>query len=207
MARKITFLLATVTLLTVAFSTTAWSQAAKPNSRLAAKADRWFDRHKYLKGLTILPHDSVNRVEFFLQYKKNPSRWDAAFAFLKNTNLDTIRVGKYKILGDEVVVNVSEVENRPLEKTKWEFHRKYIDLQYVFRGKETMGVAPLDSLVINNPYSESWDGGTGTFNGGSYYTMDSTRMQLFFPCDAHRPGIAVDGFNRVKKIVIKIKYN
>lgn len=194
-------------MLTVGSSTTTLAQSGSQNSKLSAKADKWFSHHKYLKGLTILPHESVNHVELYCQYKKNQPLWDAAFAFLKNTNLDTLKVGKYKLLGDDVFVNVSEGKNRPIEKTKWEFHRKYIDLQYVYDGKEVMGVTPIDSLEIESPYSDSWDGGTGKSNSGKYYTMDRTKLQLFFPTDAHRPGIAATDCKKVKKIVIKIRYS
>lgn len=193
--------------LLVSFAGAAWGRSeAEERTGVRAKATKWFNHYKYLKGLSIHPHSSVDIVEFYLQYQKNQPLWDAAFAFLKSNNLDSIKTGRYPILGDDVYANVSTADTYPIEKTKWEFHRKYIDLQYVYSGLEVMGVAPLDSIRVASRYSESWDGGTGTYNGGRYYTMDFTSFQLFFPSDAHRPGIAVGGPKRVKKVVIKIRY-
>jgi YhcH/YjgK/YiaL family protein len=170
-------------------------------------AKEWFSSKAYLKGSAVVPHDSVNQLAFYEHYQKFANRWDAALKFLDKDNLDTISPGKYKLLGDDVVAMVTEGTTRPFGDTKWEYHHKFIDLQYIYRGVERMGVAPIADLKQVGEYNEDKDVGFGDVDGGSYFDMDSKSFQLFFPSDAHRPNISVAGNDQVKKIVVKIKFD
>ena len=180
---------------------------AKKMENKQETVNKWFTSHCYLNGLTAYPHDSVNREAFYQHYQKHPERWDATFKFLRETNLDSLPVGKYKLLEDDVVVSVTEGTTRPMGNTRWEFHKRFIDLQYIYKGREMMGAAPIGSLTPTTPYDDTKDVGFGDVNGGSYYEMDSQSFQLFFPSDAHRPNIAVAGNDHIKKIVVKIKFD
>jgi biofilm protein TabA len=89
-----------------------------------------------------------------------------------------------------------------MEDVKWESHKKYIDLQYIIKGKEIIGVADASKATITKPYTVdviNYDA------DGKYYTTEPGKFFLFFPNDAHRPTIKVDGYDVVKKIVIKIQ--
>jgi hypothetical protein len=46
------------------------------------RAKAWFDGKAWLNGLNLLPHKSVNPMEFARQYHLHRSLWDSAFAFL-----------------------------------------------------------------------------------------------------------------------------
>ena len=144
---------------------------------------------------------SVNKDSFYVAYHRNKIAWDAAFAFLKNMNLDTLSAGKYPIMGDQVFASVTEAPSRKKEDVKWESHKHYVDLQYIIRGKEMIGVANTSKATIIKPYSPDVINYTAE---GDYYITDPGTFFLFFPNDAHRPTIKVDGYDVVKKIVIKI---
>jgi YhcH/YjgK/YiaL family protein len=139
------------------------------------------------------------------QYHKYKALWDKAFTFLKETNLDTIRPGKYPIDGDLVYASVTENPTKDLENAKWEFHKKYIDVQMVIKGSEKMGIVPLASTTVSEPYNEKKDVGFATSTEGNIYTVEPGVFLIFLPSDAHRPSIKVDGFDKDKKIVIKVK--
>jgi biofilm protein TabA len=68
-----------------------------------------------------------------------------------------------------------------------------------------MGVAPLDSATVTEPYNEAKDAAHYTA-GGKYYIATPVEFYLFFPAQAHRPNLGVPGYDVVKKLVIKIKY-
>jgi SSS family solute:Na+ symporter len=96
-------------------------------------------------------HPSVDKDSFNVAYHRNPNAWDAAFAFLKNANLAELKPGKYPIIGEQVFAIVTEGPSHPKDSTKWESHKHYVDLHYIIRGKETIGVADTSKAIITNP--------------------------------------------------------
>ena len=152
------------------------------------KAAQWFKNRGWApSGLTLQAHPSTDKAEFARQYAKNKTLWDKAFLFLKEHDLEKMVPGKY-----------------PIDSTDWESHRKYVDLQYIARGKEKIGVAPVPQATVTKPYDEVKDVANYS-SEGQYYVAEPGTFFLFFPQDAHRPGIVVDGYNTVKKVVIKVK--
>src|ERR1700761_9661096 len=148
---------------------------------------------------------SVNKVVFAEQYRKNKAAWDKAFAFMRDSDLAKMKPGKYAIDGDNVYATITDGPEKEFDKSAWESHRKYTDLQYVIRGKEKIGVAQVATATVTNPYDDSRDAANYTANG-KYYIATPMEFYLFFPSDAHRPNIHVNGYDTVKKMVIKIKY-
>ncbi|HZX58925.1 MAG TPA: YhcH/YjgK/YiaL family protein, partial [Mucilaginibacter sp.] len=148
---------------------------------------------------------STNYLEFAKQYQANKQYWDQAFAFLNDSKLDTLKPGKYVIDGENVYATITDAPSKTFEQSAWESHRNYIDLQYVIRGKEKIGVAPVTSATVIKPYDAGRD--AANYNAdGQFYIAAPGEFFLFFPGDAHRPNIKVDGYDTVKKLVIKIRY-
>jgi biofilm protein TabA len=186
-------------LLTVASCSHKTTGGASATSNI----DKWFKQKEYLNGLKAEPHESVDKVEFARQYNANKELWDAAFAYLKNTNLQTLPVGKYTIVPDKVTVSVTEDSTKSFEKTNWESHRKMVDIQYIVRGEEKMGVAPVSTAKVIKPYDEKRDAANYEVEG-KYYVSTPDKFFIFFPTDAHRPNITTGGNKPDKKIVIKV---
>ncbi len=107
------------------------------------EAKKWFKKKAWLNGVSLVPHTSINQQEFARQYQSNKAYWDKAFAFLKEHDLATIAKGKYPIDGENVYASVTEDPSKDFDKTNWESHRKYIDLQCIITGDEKMGVWPV----------------------------------------------------------------
>jgi biofilm protein TabA len=170
----------------------------------AHKAKKWFKKKEWLNGLSITPHSSIDKVQFAKQYYLNKAAWDKAFAYLKNTDLKNLTTGRREIDGDNVYASVTEAPTKDYDKTAFESHRKYIDLQLVITGEENMAKAPLSSVAVSKPYNEATD--LANYTGeGKIYTVPAGTFMLFFPTEAHRPNITPGGNKVVKKIVIKIK--
>lgn len=167
-------------------------------------AQKWLKSKEWNSQIKLDVHSSVNPVEFYKQYHANPALWDKVFQFLKNQNLDTLAAGKYPIDGDNAYASITEAPSKELDKAGWESHRKYIDLQYVIKGKEQIGVVPLSKATVTKPYDETKDGANYTAEG-TYYTAQPGTFFLFFPEDVHRPNIKVAGYDTVKKLVIKVR--
>ena len=168
------------------------------------KAKKWFNKKEWLGGLKLKPHKTVDVVEFAKQYHTNKVYWDKAFAFLKNSDLNNLKKGKYPIDGENVFASVTEDPTKDFDKTNWESHRKYIDLQYVINGEESIGIYPVSKATVTKEYDATKDAANYSAEGKKYSASPRTFF-IFFPSDAHRPNITPGGNKADKKIVIKVK--
>jgi YhcH/YjgK/YiaL family protein len=165
-------------------------------------AKKWIKKREWNSTrLNVQP--SVNAIEFYMQYHRNPGLWQKVFTWLSNINIDTLPAGKYPIDGDAAFASITEGPTNEFNKTTWESHRNYTDLQYIIKGREKIGVSPVNKAAVTKPYSDKRD--VANYRAeGSYHTAMPGIFYLFFPQDAHRPGIKVSGYPVVKKLVIKI---
>ena len=85
-----------------------------------------------------------------------------------------------------------------------EAHRKYMDIQYIVKGKEVMGWADLSACTPTVDFNEEKDIGmyTGDFE---YVTINEGICYVAFPEDAHMPGRHLDVPNDFVKVVVKLK--
>ncbi|HEY0273756.1 MAG TPA: YhcH/YjgK/YiaL family protein [Chitinophaga sp.] len=180
----------------------ATAQAKTPGEK---KARQWVQRRDWQPGYALQVYDSVNALEFYRQYHANKAAWDKAFAFLADPKTADLAPGKYPIAGDTVFASITEAPSKTLEQAGWESHRNYIDLQYVLRGKEQISVVPIEKATVTHPYDAAKDAANYTATGTDYIAAPGT-FYLFFPNDVHRPNVKVEGYDVVKKIVIKIRY-
>ncbi len=164
---------------------------------------KWFKSQDISKGLKPQPSSTINKDEFEKQYTANKAVWNKAFTWMKTQDLENLAVGKYPIDGDNAFASVTEMVDKNFVDTKWESHQKYIDLQYIIKGKEKIGIAPSAGAKIINPYNASKDVANYEINDANYATAVPKFFFLFFPADAHRPNIKVNE-EKVKKLVIKI---
>ena len=87
-----------------------------------------------------------------------------------------------------------------------EAHRKYMDIQYIVKGKEVMGWADLSACTPTVDFNEEKDIGmyTGDFE---FITINEGICYVAFPEDAHMPGRHLDVPNDFVKVVVKLKVN
>jgi biofilm protein TabA len=168
------------------------------------KAKKWFKQKEWLNGAPLTPHKAIDKVQLAQQYHLNKAAWDKAFLFLKEQNLQTISVGRHAIDGDNVFASVTEDPSKDFDKTTWESHRKYIDVQCIIRGEEKIGKCPLTKATVIKPYDENRDVANYSAKG-KIYTIPAGSFIIFFPSDAHRPNITPGDNKLVKKIVVKIR--
>lgn len=168
------------------------------------EVNTWFEKQEWLGGWQVQPDASVNRRSLAIHYLNNPRHWDQAFQFLKTANLHEMPLGKQELEGKHLFVSVDDYITKDKSETKYESHRKYIDLQYVIEGEELMGLTTLDKVKVSEPYNEEKDLAFYEFEGGEYITTTPKNFVIFFPEDLHRPVMKVNENSRVKKIVVKI---
>jgi len=128
-----------------------------------------------------------------------------AFEFLGRPDLQELPVDTYKIDGEWVYAMVAKDPGCKREDSLLETHEKYIDIQLVLAGLDTMGWKP--KSLCKQP-STAYDPETDL-----QFFMDepdvwlptaSGAFAIFFPEDAHMPLISP---GQIHKVVVKIAIN
>jgi len=196
-----------ITMVVLSFFGLAGSKdSSDPSSWSNKKIEKWFAEKLWSEGWNIAPDPSINKREFAISYFKNKQRWEKAFSFFKSNDLSKLEVKRYDIDGDNLFATVSEYLTKNEETTNFEAHRKYIDIQYVISGQETMNIAPLKTAKeIVAQYDATKDIEFLKVEKIVKHTANPSNFFIFFPDDAHRPGIREGVSSPVRKIVIKVK--
>lgn len=127
--------------------------------------------------------------------------------WLRNTDTMALPLTRHDIQGDEIFVNVMDMTTRPFEGSHPEVHQKYIDLMYWPEGGERIGVAPyLGSEAVFEARPENDIALLEEVANESFLVATEGCFGLFFPWDAHRPGLFLgDGPATSRKAVVKIR--
>ena len=175
---------------------------------LIKEAKAWAESGIWRNGFDkAKPHSSVNLVDFYLQYQKNPQQWQALFDYLAKTDLLSIPKGKHKIPGSDLVVSVEDSKNEPLEKRRSESHNKHIDFQYVVKGTERFGVIDHYSSTPNCKYRPDVIHYDYAPQKARFYDSNPGEFFIFFPRDWHIAKVANDTSDQaIRVIVIKVDY-
>jgi len=172
------------------------------------KAARWVKKGKWRNGFEqASPDSSVNIVEFYLQYKKNPAQWKALFKWLATSDLLNVLKGKHPLEGTNMVVSVEDSKNSELSKRKSESHYHHIDFQYVVKGIERFGIIDHNSSVPNCEYRPDVIHYDYDVAKTRFYDSSPDKFFIFFPSDWHIAKVKNDTDNQdIRVIVIKVDY-
>ena len=89
---------------------------------------------------------------------------------------------------------------------KFEYHKNYIDVQYILSGEEIIGWAHAEQMTITENYDAKKDicfGAVEKERMTPVY-MKAGRVAVFFPEDAHAPKLAANVLCNVCKVVVKV---
>ncbi|MBP3353511.1 MAG: YhcH/YjgK/YiaL family protein [Bacteroidales bacterium] len=143
---------------------------------------------------------AIKDLEKFLGLNKN---FTTVIEFLKNNNIEELPIGKTDVDGDNVFISTQEFEGKSKEVAKLETHVKYIDIQMPFSTTENIGWKNIYNLNLpTQPYNENDDIAFFDDEATSYIALQPGECVIFFPEDAHAPGIAN---GKLRKAVIKVK--
>lgn len=155
-------------------------------------------------------------LEHFSEYVKLHPRFRDAEVFLRKLlSIQNLQTGRYEWdteKPNEIFANVQIYKSKPFDAGVFETHKKYIDLQYVMSGEESLYLpnATTTSLVQRTPYQEKSDYSLQEILPQEDCTKLLLREGCFailFPGEPHAPCLETEkGSCEVKKIVIKIRY-
>ncbi len=131
---------------------------------------------------------------------------EAGLRFLKPADLQNMPPGKKAINGEKLFVIVSEYTTAAEASVKWEAHQRYIDIQYMVSGMEAMEYQCVANLELETRYDEAKDV-LFLRGAGNRFLVPSGFFVIFYPQDAHRPGLCVHHPQAVRKVVVKVMVN
>ena len=138
-----------------------------------------------------LYYDSVPRFREFMQ-------------FFNNNDLEELPACKIKIDGDDLFVNIMDFKGKDAAHCAMEGHRDYIDIQIPLGATETMGwKSQIDCEIVKEEYDEGKDMEIYGDKAQTMIDVPSGYFVIFFPTDAHQPGIAPG--KQYRKLIAKTR--
>jgi biofilm protein TabA len=129
------------------------------------------------------------------------------FAFLRQFD-GSQAMGRHEIDGDRVFALVQKYTTKPIESALYEAHRRYSDIQFIFNGRETILWAPLVTMSDQiMAYDDAKDAALWKCNptDSTLLRLSAGHVAVFFPQDAHAPGMEWNSSCEVVKVVVKVQ--
>ncbi len=140
------------------------------------------------------------------RYRGLSKNLDTAFDWLSRKSWKNLAAGKYPIEGEQVFALMQEYATKDPAVCRFETHRKYIDIQMMVEGEEIIEAMPSLFLKSAEPYVSDIEYYSAPIDHRAHsLAMNPECCAIFFPEDAHRPGLRIGSEPRqVKKIVVKV---
>ncbi|MCX6162316.1 MAG: YhcH/YjgK/YiaL family protein [Ignavibacteriae bacterium] len=127
-----------------------------------------------------------------------------AFDFIMKSDIENLIDGRYDIDGDNVYALVNTYETKLPEACFLEAHKKYVDVQFVAKGKELLGYMPFNGQKVYKVYDPEKD--FMLFDEEpSFIKFTENMFAILFPADLHMPGINSRECGNVRKVVVKVR--
>ena len=132
-------------------------------------------------------------------------KMERVLEIIEELDLETVECGKY-VVDDDIYYMVQEYETKYPQEARYEAHQKYVDIQYIVKGVERMEFADTDKLKVAEAYNPEID---AVFLEDPKVidacVVEAGDYRIFYPEDAHKPGLCVGEPAKVKKIVAKVR--
>lgn len=145
----------------------------------------------------------LNEVDQWAFLKADPV-WHEAFDWLRSL-AEEPAVGRYPLRGEEMFGLVMRYSTVIAEESRFESHRRFVDLQYTISGGEKIAWSRSANLTPDGEYEEEKDVQFYMFkHSESIVHKTAGRFSVYYPTDAHLPKIADGTHSEVFKAVVKI---
>lgn len=132
---------------------------------------------------------------------------EKALAFLRADHIHGLPDGRADIDGDRVFAIVQQYETAVTNDPLFEYHQKYIDIQFIVSGHEVIGWAPAEQMSITGAYDAHKDICFGSVVPGTWTPvyLQAGLLAVLWPEDGHAPRLAAGRApSPVMKIVVKV---
>jgi YhcH/YjgK/YiaL family protein len=146
----------------------------------------------------------LDTISNFSCYTPLHPEFAAIRRFLQTISSTSPATGKHSIRDTASIAGVDEYITKPQDACVIECHRRFIDIQIVLHGRESVGYYPITSCKELSEYDAEKD--VQKLRGPlDFITLESGVFAVFFPQDGHMPQVQAGEIpEMVKKMVIKI---
>lgn len=139
------------------------------------------------------------------RYASLNSRFAKAFEYLRTVD-GTQELGRVDLDGDDCFAIVQTYETKLEEKALFEAHRKYIDVQFIHSGRETILWAPLATMKEETmAYNDEKDAALWKLVPDmTPIHISGGQFAILYPEDAHAPCVQWEKPEQVFKVVVKV---
>lgn len=144
----------------------------------------------------------LDRLERADRYARLHRRFATALEFLRKPEIGEISCGRHAIDGEDLFVIIEKVDGRGRDAARVEFHRRYIDIQFLVSGCEQIGwISTDDCGTTLQPYDSQSDFGLYADAPVTWLTLQPGMLAIFFPEDGHAP---LAGTGSAHKAIVKV---
>jgi biofilm protein TabA len=147
----------------------------------------------------------VDTLDHIRQYADLDPALGAGLEYLYKAAASGLADGKYPIDGERLRASVSSYRTKEPGAVPFEAHRRYVDIQYMLSGSETMYWMPREGCAVREEYSADKDIELLADGPASALIAKPGVFLVFFPQDAHKPGCFAARQEDVRKLVIKVR--
>ena len=153
-----------------------------------------------------------DRIDNLEKYKSLHPRFATAFAYLRQLIAENADSGRHDMqicdVPNAVFANVNSYNTRLLSNPdQMEIHHKYIDIQIMMEGEESIYVPTTNLLISTKTYDDLGDYElvqAPSEDENVRLVMRPNMFAIFFPNEPHLPGIAHGESMSVHKIIGKV---
>lgn len=135
-----------------------------------------------------------------------PEAIQRAIRHLQETDFTQKEVGSYEIDGKKLFFQVIDTVTGKVEERYPEIHRKYVDVQFLVKGREAIG------FVVDNGQNEVKEDALEERDVLVYHSVENENFvemlpgnfAVFYPEDVYRPNCNVKEETAIRKVVVKV---
>lgn len=148
---------------------------------------------------TIMILDKIENADLYFESVPGLERF---MKFYNDNDFEEFPATKVRLDGDDLFVNIIDLEGKEAKDLPMEAHRDYLDIQVPLTGAETMGYkAQEDCQEVIKEYDEGKDVELYNDEAETLIKVPVGYFVVFFPSDGHRPGIAPG--QKFRKLIVK----
>lgn len=146
----------------------------------------------------------IDKLENASNYFQSVPGFAQFMRFFNDNDLESIPACKLYLDGSDLYVNIVDFKGKEEANCRMEAHRDYLDIQIPLGDDEIMGwKAQEDCQSILTEYDEGKDVEFYKDKATAKFNVPAGHFAVFFPWDAHQPGIAPG--KEYRKLIVKSK--
>lgn len=144
---------------------------------------------------------NVKNLDEYLFLEEQVKR---CFSYAETHDLLAFEKGSHEIDGENLFVNIVEYETTDAKNRFWEAHKNYLDVHLMLRGTEQIDLNFIQNMELKE-FVPKDDFLPMEGEKNSSVVLTDGDFLICYPGDGHRTAVAVNGSEKIKKAIFKVK--